>query len=72
VKVSIFTHDHFPPHFHAIFAEFEELIIIETLETYAARNPLPKKKRELVLNWASDKQEALLNFFFEINPELIR
>ena len=37
--------DHAPPHFHAKYAEHEELIVIETLETYAGGNPKNNEKR---------------------------
>lgn len=33
IKVDIYSREHPPPHFHVLFAEFEELIVIETLET---------------------------------------
>jgi hypothetical protein len=34
IKIDLYSREHPPPHFHALFAEYEELIIIETLETY--------------------------------------
>ena len=40
---------HPPPHFHAKFAEFEELIEIETLETYAGK--IPGVQRKKVTEW---------------------
>ena len=33
IKIDIYSRDHPPPHFHVKFAEYEELIVIETLET---------------------------------------
>jgi len=35
IKIYVYSNDHNPPHFYAIYAENEELIEIETLETYA-------------------------------------
>ena len=72
VKISIFTHEHNPPHFHASYAESEELIIIETLETYSEKKPLPKKKRRIVIDWAIDKMDWLLKYFNKLNPQLKR
>ncbi len=34
IKIDIYSRDHPPPYFHAKFAEFEELIVIETLACY--------------------------------------
>ena len=44
VKIDIYSRDHPPPHFHAKFAEHEELIVIETLETYAGKMPKVQRK----------------------------
>jgi hypothetical protein len=32
IKIDVYSREHPPPHFHAKFAEFEELIEIETLD----------------------------------------
>jgi len=34
IKIDIYSREHLPPHFHLLFAEYEELIEIETLKTY--------------------------------------
>ncbi len=39
IKIDIYSREHPPPHFHAKFAEFEELIEIETMGTYAGNFP---------------------------------
>ena len=39
INIDVYSREHPPPHFHAKFAEFEELIEIETLETYAGHLP---------------------------------
>lgn len=33
IKIDVYSKEHLPPHFHALFAEYEELIEIETLKT---------------------------------------
>lgn len=58
IKILIYFDDHLPPHFHAIFNEFEELIEINTLETY--RGGLPVKKRKKVMEWAHENQDFLI------------
>lgn len=68
IKIDLYSREHPPPHFHAIYAEFEELIIIGNLETYAGKIPAPQRKK--VINWASEKKEFLLNNFKRLNPRL--
>ncbi len=43
IKIDLYSREHPPPHFHAIFAEHEELIIIGSLETYAGYLPLVQR-----------------------------
>jgi hypothetical protein len=49
--------DHAPPHFHALYAEFEALIVIETFEVL--RGDLPARALELVLEWAQLHRDEL-------------
>ncbi len=65
ISIYVYSRDHNPPHFHAQYAEFEELIIIETLETYAGE--LPKKQRKKVINWAEDNQDYLMDAWDRLN-----
>lgn len=68
IKIDIYSREHPPPHFHAKFAEFEELIAIETLETYAGN--IPRMQRRKVTDWAGDNKQFLLNIFNQLNPRL--
>lgn len=45
VKIDIYSREHLPPHFHAIYAEYEELIEIESLKTYIGKIPTTQRKR---------------------------
>jgi hypothetical protein len=45
----MFWADHPPPHFHAVFGEFEALIAIET--TVIIEGALPLGARSLVRQW---------------------
>jgi len=47
IKIDIYSREHPPPHFHAIYAEYEELIEIRTLSTYVGS--LPKVQRNKVI-----------------------
>ena len=68
IKIDIYSREHPPPHFHAIYAEYEELIIIESLHTYAGR--LPKNQRVKVIEWAQGEKELLFENFNRLNPRL--
>ena len=57
---------HPPPHFHAKFAEFEELIVIETLACYMGK--IPKVQRKKVTDWAADNKKFRLDIFNKLNP----
>lgn len=68
IKIDVYSREHPPPHFHAIYAEYEELILIETLETYAGK--LPNVQRKKVIDWAIDKRDFLGKNFKLLNPRL--
>jgi hypothetical protein len=50
--------DHRPAHFHALYAEFEALIDVQTLEVI--RGELPYRALALVLEWAQAHRDELL------------
>ena len=45
IKIDFYYNDHVPPHFHAIYAEDEVLIEIDTLEVYRGSLPKPQQKK---------------------------
>jgi hypothetical protein len=66
VRIYVYTNDHNPPHFHAIYAEHEALIVIQTLEIYAGS--LPANKLKAVRKRAATCQADLLFEFVALNP----
>lgn len=58
ILIQMFRGDHAPPHFHALYAEFEVLIDIHTLEV--VRGTMPRRALALVLEWASQHRAELL------------
>ena len=68
IKIDVYSLEHPPPHFHAIYAEYEELIEIKTLATYIGN--LPKTQRNKVIEWDKTKQEYLMQNFQRLNPRL--
>lgn len=72
IKIDIYSREHPPPHFHAIYAEYEALINITELTVYAGF--LPKKQHKIVLEWAKEEKtkQFLLTNFYALNPSLKR
>lgn len=58
IVIQMFWGDHAPPHFHALYAEHEVLVDIETLEVI--RGDMPRRALALVLEWASEHRKELL------------
>jgi hypothetical protein len=58
ILIQMFWDDHAPPHFHALYAEYETLIDIKTLEVI--RGNMPKRALALVLEWASEHRQELI------------
>jgi len=67
IKIYMYFFDHNPPHFHAIYDEYQELIIIETLETYSGS--IPNKQRKKVIEWAQENKDYLNKKWEEYNPQ---
>lgn len=57
IKIYLYFFDHQPPHFHAIYAEYQVLIEIETLAIYSGS--LLSKQLKKVMEWASKNQDYL-------------
>ena len=70
IKIDLYAREHLPPHFHAIYAEYEILIEIKTLNTYAGY--LPNQQLKSVLKWAKEEKikDTLLEIFTQLNPSL--
>ncbi|NQU82268.1 MAG: DUF4160 domain-containing protein [Bacteroidetes bacterium] len=68
IKIDVYSREHPPPHFHVLYTEYEELIVIESLETYAGK--LPSAQRKKVIDWAKYRKEFLSENFKRLNPGL--
>ena len=58
IVIQMFWRDHAPPHFHALYAEYEALIDLRNLTVI--RGSLPGRAMALVLEWANDHRDELL------------
>jgi hypothetical protein len=72
IKIDVYSRDHLPPHFHAIYGNSEALIVIKTLDIYAGELPNPQLR--IVRKWATDEKIKimLLENFYRLNPKLIK
>ncbi|MEO1391953.1 MAG: DUF4160 domain-containing protein [Cyanobacteria bacterium J06634_5] len=61
IVVKVFFGDHPPPHFHAIYGEYNALISIESLDII--EGDLPKRAQKLVLDWARLYRQDLLQMW---------
>lgn len=68
IKINIYNGEHRPPHIHAVYNEFEVLVLIENKGIYAGE--LPNRQLKNVVDWLSDNSEWALKVFFELNPNL--
>ena len=51
IVIYMYFNDHTPPHFHAVYGEYEAVYTIETLETL--RGTLLRRAHSMVIEWAS-------------------
>ena len=51
IKINVYNGEHRPPHIHAVYSEYEVLIVIETGAIYAGDLPLRQLKQ--VFDWLS-------------------
>lgn len=61
ITIKLYFSDHIPPHFHAIYGEYNGLFNIKTLELI--EGDLPKRAKNLVLEWAKIYQGDLLEMW---------
>jgi len=66
VKIDVYSREHLPPHIHAIYAEYEELIEIESLKTYIGKLQVAQRKK--VTDWAKENKDYLMGIFKQLNP----
>ena len=57
ILIRMFYNDHSPPHFHALYGEFQATIDIEKLTVLDGE--LPRRALDLVLDWAELHQDEL-------------
>ena len=63
IKMFFAHSEHNPPHFHAIYGDYNGTIDLNTLEM--KEGDLPPNAKRLVLEWAKKYQTELLNMWKE-------
>lgn len=58
IIIQMFWREHSPPHFHALYGEFEALIDIRTLDVI--HGTLPRRAFHLVVEWAIEHRAELM------------
>lgn len=58
ILIQMFWDEHAPPHFHALYAEYEAVFDIKTLEII--KGNMPRRAKILVLEWAMQHRQQLL------------
>lgn len=58
IVIQMFWREHAPPHFHALYAEYEVQIDIRTLEVIVGH--LPKRALALTIEWANEHRAELM------------
>jgi len=61
IVIKVFFGDHPPPHFHAIYGDYNALVNIESLEII--EGDLPNRAQKLVQEWATLYQLDLLQMW---------
>ncbi len=57
VLIRMYFADHAPPHFHALYGEYEALIDIRTLGVIEGE--LPRRALQMVHEWATEHRDEL-------------
>jgi len=58
IVIQMFWREHSPPHFHALYGEYEVLIDIRTMEVIAGQ--LPRRALALTTEWAMEHRNELM------------
>jgi hypothetical protein len=61
ITIKMYFNDHLPPHFHAIYGEYNALFDLNTLEML--EGDLPNRARKLTIEWATQYQSELMEIW---------
>ena len=61
IIIKLFFGDHPPPHFHAVYGEYNGIFSIEPIEII--EGDLPNRAKKMIFEWASAYQSELLEIW---------
>ena len=61
IIIKMYFSDHLPPHFHAIYGEYNGLFEIDTLEML--EGDLPGRARKMIVEWAGIHKKELIEMW---------
>ena len=61
IVIKMYFNDHFPPHFHAIYGEYNGVFDLQTLEMI--EGDLPDRAVKLVKTWEKEYRDELLRMW---------
>jgi len=70
IKIECFSADHPPPHVHAKYGEYEDLIIINSGEIHVG--DLPRKQRKIAIEYVNKNRDLISIIFNLLNPQIKR
>lgn len=56
-----FSNEHNPPHFHAVYGEYNGSFSI--LDLKMIEGDLPRKAQSLIIEWANEHKEEIINMW---------
>ncbi|NEP45617.1 MAG: DUF4160 domain-containing protein [Okeania sp. SIO2H7] len=59
IIIRMFYNDHAPPHFHAVYGEYELIVGISPITIIHGK--VPNRVRSMILEWAALHQQELLD-----------
>ena len=65
ILIKMFFDEHNPPHFHAIYGEYNGMFELNPLQM--TEGDLPKNAKRMVLEWAQEHKAELLKMWNEQN-----
>ena len=61
ISIKMYFREHGPPHFHALYGEYNGVFDLQTLEM--TEGDLPRRAQRMIKEWASVYQKDLLHMW---------
>jgi len=61
ISIKMYFREHSPPHFHALYGEYNGVFDLQTLEM--TEGDLPRRAQKMIKEWAGGYQKDLLHMW---------